>query len=443
VVEAAIAIAVAVAAAAAATAAGAAGADPARPLTEPIRSTVLGSGIRVVTERMPEVRSVTIGCYVSIGGRDEPEPLGGASHFLEHLLFKGTEARVAREIASSVDTRGGEMNAFTAREHTAFYVRLPSSETGFGVELLGDVVARPAFRPDEVESERQVILEELLLSEDEPDERSHTLCMEGLFPDHPLGREVLGTGETIAAMARDDIAAFHDEHYRSANLVLVAAGDLHHDEVADLVDGAFPSERAGGRAPSRLPPTSRPAPHVTLTRPTEQAHLTFGWRGLDLHDPDRYALAVLNQILGGGMSSRLFHEIREQRGLAYSVYSYSALYSDAGALMVYAGTTPARAAQVRELIEAEVASLLADGVTGEELAVARGYLEGSMLLGLEDSGSRMARLGGGVIARGEVTSVDEHVRRVRAVELDDVARVIDRVFAHAPTAAVVGPCKDL
>jgi predicted Zn-dependent peptidase len=409
-------------------------------VTEPIRSTVLGSGIRVVTERMPEVRSVTLGCYVSVGGRDEPEALSGASHFLEHLLFKGSEDRAAREIAAEVDARGGEMNAFTAREHTAFYLRLPSAELAFGLELLGDVVGRPAFRPDEVESERQVILEELLLSEDEPDERSHTLCMEGLFPDHPLGREVLGTEETISVMDRDEIAAFHAEHYRPANLVVVAAGELDHEWVVAGVEASFPAERGDGRPPDRRAPETEPVDRLVLSRPTEQAHLTFGWRAFDLHDPDRYALAVLNQVVGGGMSSRLFHEIREKRGLAYSVYSYSALYSDAGALMVYAGTTPARVAEVRSLVEGEVAALRADGPTDDELRVASGYLEGSMLLGLEDSGSRMARLGSGIIARGEVTSLDEHVARIRAVGRDDVQRVIERVFGHDPTSVVVGPC---
>jgi len=409
-------------------------------VTEPIRSTVLASGIRVVTERMPGVRSVTIGCYVAIGGRDEPEALSGASHFLEHLLFKGTADRAAREIAASVDARGGEMNAFTAREHTAFYVRLPSSETAFGVDLLGDVVARPAFRPDEVESERQVILEELLLSEDEPDERVHTLCMEGLFPHHPLGREVLGSDATIAAMDRDDIAAFHDTYYRPANLVVVAAGDLDHDDVVAGVEAGFTNGRDGGRSPERVAPDDEPLERLVLSRPTEQAHLTFGWRAFDLHDPDRYALAVVNQVLGGGMSSRLFHEIRERRGLAYSVYSYSALYSDTGALMVYAGTSSTRVDEVRAIVDAEIASVVADGLTTEELDVARGYLEGSMLLGLEDSGSRMARLGSGVIARGEVTSLDDHVARIRAVGPADVERVISRVLAHAPTAAVVGPC---
>jgi predicted Zn-dependent peptidase len=408
-------------------------------LNESISTTVTDSGIRVVTERMPEVRSVTLGCYVAVGGRDEADELSGASHFLEHLLFKGTEDRAARAIAAEVDARGGEMNAFTAREHTAFYLRLPATETGFGLDLLGDVIAHPAFRSDEVESERQVILEELLLSEDEPDERSHSLCMEGLFPHHPLGREVLGTDETIEAMDRDEIAAFHSAQYRPANLVVVAAGDLDHDAVVAGVDRAFPAAGAGGAPPRREAPVEEAAEQLTLARPTEQAHLTFGWRAFDLHDPDRYALAVVNQVLGGGMSSRLFHEIRERRGLAYSVYSYSALYSDAGAVMVYAGTTPGRAGEVRSLVEDEVASIVADGPTDDELRVAQGYLEGSMLLGLEDSGSRMARLGSSVIARGAVTPIDEHVARIRAVTRDDVDRVIERVFAHAHTTAVVGP----
>jgi predicted Zn-dependent peptidase len=411
-------------------------------LSESITTTVVDSGIRIVTERMPEVRSVTLGCYVAVGGRDETDELSGASHFLEHLLFKGTEDRAARVIAAEVDARGGEMNAFTAREHTAFYLRLPATETDFGLDLLGDVIAHPAFRSDEVESERQVILEELLLSEDEPDERSHSLCMEGLFPQHPLGREVLGTDETIGAMERDDIAAFHHAQYQPANLVVVAAGDLDHDRVVADVAGAFPTEDIDGARPVRRAPHADPIDRLTLERPTEQAHLTFGWRAFDLHDPDRYGLAVVNQVLGGGMSSRLFHEIRERRGLAYSVYSYSALYSDAGAVMVYAGTTPARAAEVRSLVEAEVASLVEDGPTDAELRVARGYLEGSLLLGLEDSGSRMARLGSGVIARGAVTPIDEHVARIRAVTDDDVQRVIHRVFDAPATLAVVGPTRN-
>jgi predicted Zn-dependent peptidase len=432
-----------VAAAAVVPVVAATGADrPLRPpLTDPVTTTGVPSGIRIVTEAMPEVRSVTVGCYVVVGGRDEPDELAGASHFLEHLLFKGTEQRPARAIAQAVDARGGEMNAFTSREHTAFYLRVPAAELAFAVDLLADVVTMPAFRPEEVDSERQVILEELLLSEDEPDERVHTLCFEALFPGHPLGREVLGTAETVEAMTRDQIAAFHAAHYRPANLVVVAAGDLEHEAVVAGVDG-----RCGpggvGSPPVRLAPTVGPEPVAALYRSTEQAHLAVGWRAFDLHDPDRYPLAVLNQVLGGGMSSRLFQEIREDRGLAYSVYSYTSLHADAGALVVYAGTAPARLAEVRALVRAEVDRVCAEGITAEELAVAAGYLEGSLLLGLEDSGSRMARLGSSLCARGRVTPVDDHVAAIRAVTLADVARVVARVLAGPSTTAAVGPLDD-
>ncbi len=397
------------------------------------------SGIRVVTERMPEVRSVTLGCYVAVGGRDEPGELAGASHFLEHLLFKGTAARSAREIAEAVDARGGEMNAFTAREHTAFYTRLPASHLRFAVELLADVVTEPAFRPSEIDSERHVILEELLLSEDEPDERAHELCMEALFPDHPLGREVLGTEDTVEAMTREQIAGFHRGHYGPANLVVAAAGDVHHDAVVDAVVDHFSSVEATADRPPRTMPTAPAALLAVLRRGTEQAHLAMGWRAFDHHDPDRYALAVINQVLGAGMSSRLFQEIRERRGLAYCVYSYTALYSDAGALLVYAGTAPTRLDEVRTLIAAEVERLVGDGVTDHELAVAKGYLQGSTILGLEDSGSRMARLGSNLMARGEVTPVDEHLLRIEAVTAADVARVVRRVLAGPATTAAVGP----
>jgi len=408
-------------------------------LTEDITVTESPSGIRVVTERMPEVRSVTIGCYVAVGGRDEPGELAGASHFLEHLLFKGTPTRSAHEIAEAVDARGGEMNAFTAREHTAFYTRLPSAELAFAVELLADVVSAPAFRPEEIESERQVILEELALSEDEPDERAHTLCMEALFPAHPLGREVLGTEDTVDAMTRDQIVGFHSRHYGPANLVVAAAGDIDHDAVVSAVVERFDGTAAAGHRRPRSAPTEPAVPMAALRRGTEQAHLTLGWRAFDHHDPDRYPLAVLNQVLGAGMSSRLFQEIRERRGLAYSVYSYSALFSDAGAVMVYAGTAPARLPEVRSRIEAEIARLVADGVSDHELAVAKGYLEGSLVLGLEDSGSRMARLGSNLMSRGEVTPVDDHLVKIGAVTRDDVARVVQRVLAGPATVAAVGP----
>lgn len=410
-------------------------ADPSEPA---IRSATLASGLRVVTEADPGLRSVALGCWVTIGGRDEPEHASGASHFLEHLLFKGTEHRSARDIAESVDACGGEMNAFTAREHTAYYLRLPAGALDVGLELLGDVIASPAFRPGEVEAERQVILEELHASEDDPEERAHSLCFEALFPGHPLGREVLGTATSITDMAPADITAFHHAHYRPPNLLVVAAGNLDHDEVVAGAAARFPDQPVDG-VPRRLPPATGPLPLVELRRRTEQVHVVVGWRAFALDDDDRYPLAVLDQILGGGLSSRLFQEVREARGLAYAVYSSSVLYSDAGALVVYAGTGPGRLRELRSVIDAVVGRLVDDGVSTREVAVAKGSLTGSVQLGLEDSASRLGRLGASLAAHGEVIPIRTYLDRMRAVTVTDVDRVARRVLGGPRTVAIVGP----
>jgi predicted Zn-dependent peptidase len=409
------------------------------PLTASIEQSTLASGVRVLTERMPDATSVSLGCWVAIGGRDEEPALDGASHFLEHLLFKGTASRSARDIAESVEAVGGEVNAFTAKEHTAYYARLPATAAALGLDVLTDVLTAPAFRPDEVEAERQVILEELALSEDEPEDRVHTLAHEAMWPGHPLGREVLGTPESITGMDRDDIAGFFGAHYRATNLVVAAAGAVEHEEVLDAVGARFGSSASTVERPARHAPAGTPLPRALIRRPTEQGNLVVAWPAFDLHDPDRFALAILNQVLGGGLSSRLFQQIREERGLAYSVYSSTALYADAGMLAAYAGTGPARAAEVRKLIVAEAESLAAAGITDRELEVAAGYLEGSLLLGLEDSTGRMARLGGQMTARGRVVPLDRQVAAIRAVTLDDVARVAERVLGADPVICGVGP----
>ncbi len=403
-----------------------------------IRLPTLANGLRIVTERMPEARTVTTGFWVGVGGRDESGPLAGASHFLEHLLFKGTEDRSARDIAAGVDARGGEMNAFTAREHTAYYTRLPAVELGFGLGLLTDVLSDPALRPHDIDAEREVILEEILLSEDTPDDKVHGVLYESLFPDHPLGREVLGDPDTVERLGREEIAGFFADHYRPANLVVAAAGALDHDAVVTGVQRCL-AVAPGGVRPARPAPPTSTEPLAVVHKSTEQAHLAFGWRALSHTDPDRYALAVLNHVCGGGLSSRLFQAVREERGLAYSVYSYTSLYSDSGVMAVYAGTAPSKAAEVLKVIEGELAEIVENGVTDDELAVAVGYLEGSLLLGLEDSGSRMVRLAKSLIARGEVVPVDEHVARLRAVTVDDVARVVGRVVEGPRALAVVGP----
>lgn len=401
------------------------------------RTTTLDNGLRIITEVLPGTRSVALGYWVGVGARDESPAMAGASHFLEHLMFKGTLGRSAHDIAETIDAVGGEMNAFTAKEHTAFYARLPATALQLGLDVLGEVLSTPALRPVDVEAERQVILEEIALDDDDPDERVQTLSHELLFAEHALGREVAGTAATVSAIGADDITTFFRQWYRPANLVVAAAGAVDHDQVVASVDAHFGAIETGV-APERRAPAELLGAEASLERPVEQVHLAMGWRAPDAHSPDRFALSVLNQVLGGGMSARLFQEIREQRGLAYSVYSYPALYQDAGCLVAYAGTSPGNLAEVRGLMQDEVARLAAEGISARELAVAKGYLQGSLVLGLEDSASRMVRLGAGLLVHGEVPPIDLQLARLAAVTLDDVAHLAHRVFTGPATVALVG-----
>lgn len=404
-----------------------------------VSRTTLESGLRVVTEALPGLRSVTLGAWVGSGARDETDPESGASHFLEHLLFKGTEDRSAREIAEAVESVGGEMNAFTTHEQTVFYVRVPDVHLDLAVDILADVLWRPAFRESDIESERQVILEEIGMRDDSPEDLVHDLFAQALFPEHPLGREVLGTDATIEAMPRAGIAQFHSAHYRPTNVVLAAAGNLTHTDVLTAIADRFPD--TDGTRPERPGSSlSDPIPVVVDTRDTEQAHVVLGTRALPALDPDRYALTVVNQALGGGMASRLFQKVREERGLAYSVYSYRVSFDDTGFLAVYAGTSPERVDETLEIIEEELAGLANDSLPSAELDAAKSHLSGSLAMSLETSASRMRRLGRSELVEGEIPTIDELTARVAAVEADDVARVIDRVF-NAPerSLAVVGP----
>jgi predicted Zn-dependent peptidase len=407
---------------------------------EAIRRSVLDSGLRVVTETLPELRSVTIGAWVGTGSRDETDVQSGASHFLEHLLFKGTPDRSAREIAEAVESVGGEMNAFTGQEETVFYVRVPDAHLDLAVDILSDVLWRPAFRPDEVDSERQVILEEIGMRDDTPDDLVHDLFAGALFPGHALGRSVLGTDSSIEAMPRDDIAGYHAAHYRPGNIVIAAAGNLTHDDLVDRLsprlgplDGSRPVREADG--------FGDPSAVAVIERPTEQAHVVVGMRAISHLDPDRYALTVVNQALGGGMSSRLFQEVREERGLAYSVYSYRGAFADTGMMAVYAGTSPERVHETLAVIDAELDRLVTErGLPARELEAAKGHLKGSIAMSLETSSSRMRRLGRAELIEGEIPSLDEIVARIDAVNGDDVERVVGRVIADRPrTLATVGP----
>ncbi|MFM8303899.1 MAG: M16 family metallopeptidase [Actinomycetota bacterium] len=412
-----------------------------------MRTTRLDSGLRVVTEAMPGLRSVAVGYWVGTGSRDEPDALAGASHFLEHLLFKGTSRRSAAEIAESVESVGGDMNAFTGQELTAFYVRMPDQRLGLAVDILSDIVWSPALDPADVDSERQVILEEIRMRDDTPDDLVHELFASAVFPDHPIGREITGSPETIEPMARDAIAEFHRTHYVPGNVVVAAAGNLDHDDVVALVEagmGGAPGERPV--RPPRPPHVGEPGPQpvAVVEDDLEQVHLVLGMRALRREDPDRYAFGVLNQVLGGGMSSRLFQEVREQRGLAYSVYSYRSSYQETGAFGIYAGTAPEKVAELLDVLDAQLARIQDDGgVSDRELDAAKGHLTGSLALSLESSISRMHRIGQSELLLGEVPSLDELVAECEAVTADDVARVVDRVFRDNPrTLAAVGPVSE-
>jgi predicted Zn-dependent peptidase len=403
-----------------------------------VSTTTLASGLRVITERMPGARSVATGVWVGVGARDEPAELAGVSHFLEHLLFKGTADRSARQIAEAIDRVGGDMNAYTTKEYTAYYTRLPASDLGLGVEVLGDVLTAPALRDAEVESERQVILEELLMDEDSAEDKVHTLLYESLFPGHPLGRETAGTHETVSSITPDDVRRFFARWYHPASMVVAAAGALDHDTVVAEVERSF-RMAPGGDRPHREAPPDGVTKLGVLRRRTEQAHLAVGFRSVPRLHPDREALDVVNHCLGGGMSSRLFDEIREQRGLAYSVYSAPAAYADAGALAVYVGTTPGNVDAVLDLIEVELKRLMATGLSDDDLDVAKGYLAGSYLMGLEDPSSRMARLGAMLVTTGAIRPVTDQVTRWQAVTHDDVRRLIDHVFNGRRAVVAVGP----
>jgi predicted Zn-dependent peptidase len=398
----------------------------------------LTAGPSVVSERMPDARSVSVGVWVAVGGRDEDPAVSGASHFLEHLLFKGTDRRTARAIAEMVDATGGEMNAFTSKEYTAYYARVPAGDQELATALLADVIGEPALRAADVETERQVILEELHLQADDPDDVVFELLYEALFPGHPLGREVLGSEDSVATIARHDLVEFHDHWYRAPNLVVAAAGVVDHHALVEQVGEAFAS-RTDGMAPVRAGPAEEPVEARRITRPTEATHVAWGWRGLRRDDRRRHALALGIHVLGGGLSSRLFQTVREERGLAYNVFASPAGYEDAGVVSVYAGTAPERADELQRVVADQVAEVAAHGITAEEMDIARDGFEGSILLGLEDSGSRMSRLGTSQSLLGRVVPLDEYVDTLRAVTLDDVNAVLNEVLSPEAVVALVGP----
>src|SRR5918995_3949271 len=398
-----------------------------------VERTELPGGLRVLTETMPGVLSATLGIWVGVGSRDEDDRLAGSSHFLEHLLFKGTTSRSAMEIATAMDAVGGEMNAFTAKEHTCYYANVLASDLPLAVTLLGDLVTEALNTAPDLESERTVVLEEIAMRDDEPSDAVHDLYAETLFGGTALGRSVLGTVESIEALPRDDVDGWYRRRYTVPSVVVTAAGRVEHQQVLDLVAAAFGSRLSGPARPAPLRTGEQAAtgparPTGLVRRRTEQTHLLLGSVGLGRLDERRYAAAVMDTTVGGGMSSRLFQEIREKRGLVYSVGSALSHYAGTGAFSVYAGCSPKRVPEVLRLVREELARVAADGLLPEEVARARGQLRGNLVLGLEDTGSRMSRLGKSELSYGEYLPVLEVLSRLAAVDEDQVRTVAAELF---------------
>ncbi|WP_051232089.1 M16 family metallopeptidase [Pseudonocardia asaccharolytica] len=412
----------------------------------------LPGGIRLLTEALPGVRSVALGIWIAIGSRDERPEQAGAAHYLEHLLFKGTGRRSAAAIAEEIDAVGGELNAFTAKEHTCYYAHVLDADLPLAVDVLADVVTDARLAPTDVELERGVVLEEIAMRDDDPEDLLGELFDEALFAGHPLGRPVIGSEQSIRAMSRDTLHEFWRGEYTTPRMVVAAAGCLAHEQVVELVGAALAAAAARsdpGSAPVAPRAGGAPVPAGTGPRlvlrgdDTEQAHLMLGVPALHRHDPRRHALMVLNTALGGGLSSRLFQQVREQRGLAYSVYSAATTYADVGSLSVYAGCAPERLGEVVTVVRGVLDAVAADGLTEAELVRAKGSLRGGLVLGCEDTASRMNRLGRSELDHGRQRSISESLDRIAAVTGDDVSAVARELLSVPQTAAVVGPYAEI
>lgn len=418
---------------------------------EDVRKTVLPGGLRVITETVPTVRSATFGIWAHVGSRDETPALNGATHYLEHLLFKGTRRRSALEISAALDAVGGEMNAFTAKEFTCYYARVLDTDLPLAIDVVGDMLTGSVLDPAEIESERGVILEEIAMTEDDPGDCVHDLFAHTMLGDSPLGRPVLGTVETVNGLTRERIARFYRKHYDPPRLVVAAAGNLDHDTVVEQVRTAFDRAGALGTADAGAEPAGprtgarpvRARGRVELSdRRTEQAHLVLGMPGVSRNDDRRWALGVLTTALGGGMSSRLFQEIREKRGLAYSTYAFTSGFADCGLFGVYAGCRPSQVADVLKICRDELDHAATHGLPDDELQRAVGQLAGSTVLGMEDTGALMHRLGKSELCWGEQLSVDDMLAKISAVTPDDVRAVARDVLGLRPSLAVIGPLTD-
>ncbi|MEY3893504.1 MAG: hypothetical protein RIR78_282 [Actinomycetota bacterium] len=413
----------------------------------PVVRTVLPSGLRIVTEEVPSVRSAAIGIWVNVGSRDETPAVAGASHFLEHLLFKGTTRRSALEISATIEAVGGEMNAFTSKEYTCFYARVIDTDLPMAIDVVSDLITSSIVSALDVDAERKVVLEEIAMRDDDPSDLVHDLYAETYYGDTQLGRPILGTIKSIKEMTRSSVFNYYKKKYLPQDLVVAVAGNIKHKRVVAMVEEAlsrdsFLDVKGAPQIRPNTPVKTKPVQSVgLLTRKTEQAHMFYGMEGVARSDERRFAMGVLASALGGGMSSRLFQEIREKRGLAYSVYAYAQQFAGSGQIGFYAGCNPTKAIEVVEIIREVLADVAENGMSHEEIERAKGAVRGSLVLSQEDSGSRMSRIGKNEIVYGQVMGFDDILKAISRVNTTDVREIANEYLTKSPTLALVGPFK--
>jgi predicted Zn-dependent peptidase len=412
-----------------------------------VRRTVLPSGLRIVTEEVSSVRSAAVGIWVNIGSRDEAPATAGASHFLEHLLFKGTPRRNALEISSAIESVGGEMNAFTSKEYTCFYARVIDTDLPMAVDVISDLITSSIVTAEDVDAERKVVLEEIAMRDDDPSDLVHDLYAETYYGDTALGRPILGTIDSINNMSRNTVFNYYKKRYLPQDLVVAVAGNIKHKRVVAMVEEALSRDNfldVQGK------PQIRPNTPIKrgkqgrvgiIYRKSEQAHMFYGMEGVARNDDRRFTMGVLSSALGGGMSSRLFQEIREKRGLAYSVYSYAQQFAGSGQIGFYAGCNPSKATEVINIIQEVIADVASNGMSHEEIERAKGAVRGSLVLSQEDSASRMSRIGKSEIVYGDIMGFDEILKAVARVTPEDVRVIASEYLTKTPTLGVVGPYK--
>ena len=403
------------------------------------RKDTLSNGIRVVSETLPKSRSISIGVWVKVGSRHEAREIGGISHFIEHLFFKGTQKRTAKDIAIEMDSIGGEMNAFTTQETTTFYAKVVDEHLPVAIDILSDILLGSKFDPMEMEKERKVILEEIKGVEDSPDDYIHELFTSTVWPDNPLGRPILGTKETIKALTHKDIMSYIDRYYSPKEIVISVAGNFEHARLVDLLNASFGRLSRSGDPKKESAPTFTHAVEVKKKQ-LEQIQVCMGCNGLYYTHDDRYAMSALNTVLGNSMSSRLFQEVREQNALAYSIYSYITAYRDTGLLTVYAGTDPSNALEVVKLVMKEFRKIKDEGITPAEEKRVKNQIKGSMVLSLESSNSHMSRIARQEIYFGKYISIDDIIKGVEKVTTEQVRVLARQLFTPENISlAILGP----